>query len=34
MLRTVVNVWSDTCGAAVISRSEGEEGALNPVLDT
>jgi len=26
MLRTVVNVWSDSCGAAVIARSEGEEG--------
>jgi Na+/H+-dicarboxylate symporter len=26
MLRTVTNVWSDTCGAAVIARSEGEEG--------
>ena len=26
MLRTVVNVWSDTCGAAVIARSEGEVG--------
>lgn len=24
MLRTVVNVWSDTCGAAVVARSEGE----------
>ena len=24
MLRTVVNVWSDSCGAAVIARSEGE----------
>jgi proton glutamate symport protein len=24
MMRTVVNVWSDTCGAAVIGRSEGE----------
>ena len=28
MLRTVVNVWSDSCGAAVIARSEGEEGPL------
>jgi len=28
MLRTVVNVWSDTCGAAVIARSEGETGPL------
>ena len=24
MMRTVVNVWSDSCGAAVIGRSEGE----------
>jgi proton glutamate symport protein len=24
MLRTSVNVWSDTCGAAIIARSEGE----------
>ncbi|HVS16980.1 MAG TPA: dicarboxylate/amino acid:cation symporter [Planctomycetota bacterium] len=24
MLRTVINVWSDTCGAAVVARSEGE----------
>ena len=28
MMRTVVNVWSDSCGAAVIARSEGEEGPL------
>jgi len=28
MLRTVVNVWSDTCGACVIARSEGELGPL------
>jgi len=28
MLRTVVNVWSDLCGAATIARSEGEEGPL------
>jgi proton glutamate symport protein len=26
MLRTVVNVWSDSCGAAVIARTEGETG--------
>jgi Na+/H+-dicarboxylate symporter len=32
MLRTVVNVWSDTCAAAVVSRSEGEEGPLEPVV--
>lgn len=31
MLRTVVNVWSDTCAAAVVSRSEGETGPLDPV---
>jgi proton glutamate symport protein len=24
----VVNVWSDSCGAAVVARSEGEEGPL------
>ena len=30
MLRTVVNVWSDSCGAGVIARSEGEEGPLQP----
>ena len=28
MLRTVVNVWSDSCGAAVIARTEGETGPL------
>jgi Na+/H+-dicarboxylate symporter len=28
MLRTMVNVWSDSCGAAVIARSEGETGPL------
>lgn len=32
MMRTVVNVWSDSCAAAVIARSEGEEGPLEPVL--
>ena len=31
MLRTVVNVWSDSCAAAVVGRSEGEEGPLSPV---
>ena len=31
MLRTVVNVWSDSCGAAVIAVSEGETGPLEPV---
>jgi Na+/H+-dicarboxylate symporter len=29
MMRTVVNVWSDTCGAAVIGQSEGEMGVLD-----
>jgi Na+/H+-dicarboxylate symporter len=24
MLRTTVNVWSDSCGAAIVARSEGE----------
>ena len=28
MMRTVVNVWSDCCGAAVIARSESETGPL------
>ena len=28
MLRTGVNVWSDTCGAAIVARSEGEVGPL------
>lgn len=26
MMRTVVNVWSDSCGAIMIARSEGETG--------
>jgi Na+/H+-dicarboxylate symporter len=25
MLRTIVNVWSDSCGAVIIAKSEGEE---------
>ncbi len=29
MCRTTVNVWSDSCGAAVIARSEGEEGLVS-----
>ncbi len=29
MLRTMTNVWSDTCGAAIIARSEGEDGPLH-----
>jgi Na+/H+-dicarboxylate symporter len=28
MMRTMVNIWSDSCGAAVIARSEGETGPL------
>jgi len=34
MLRTAVNVWSDSCGAAIIARSEGETaaGAFRPGL--
>jgi len=31
MLRTVVNVWSDSCGAATIARTEGETGPLEPL---
>ena len=31
MLRTCVNVWSDSCGAAIISRTEGETGPLDPI---
>lgn len=30
MLRTSVNVFSDSCGAVIIGRSEGEEGILKP----
>ena len=30
MLRTVVNVWSDSCGAAVIASSEGELAEPEP----
>ena len=29
MLRTVVNVFSDTCGSAVVARSEGETAVLD-----
>ncbi len=29
MCRTSVNVWSDSCGAVVIARTEGEETKLN-----
>jgi proton glutamate symport protein len=28
MLRTVTNVWSDSCGAVIIARTEGELGPL------
>jgi Na+/H+-dicarboxylate symporter len=28
MMRTVVNVWSDSCGAAIIARTEGETAVL------
>lgn len=28
MVRTTVNIWSDSCGAVVIARSEGEETKL------
>ena len=26
MFRTMVNIFSDSCGAAIIARSEGEQG--------
>ena len=29
MLRTAVNVFSDSCGAVIIARSEGETGVLS-----
>lgn len=34
MYRTVVNVFSDSCGAAIIARSEGETGVDKPVAAT
>ena len=34
MLRTVVNVWSDSCGAATIASSEGEAGPRAPLTET
>ncbi len=36
MLRTVVNVWSDSCGAALIARTEGERPLVEEgvVVDT
>ena len=32
MMRTMVNVWSDSCGAAIVARTEGEEGPLAPIM--
>jgi Na+/H+-dicarboxylate symporter len=32
MFRTMVNVFSDSCGAAIIARSEGEEGVDEAVV--
>ena len=29
MLRTMVNIWSDSCGAAIVARTEGESGPLS-----
>ena len=34
MYRTVVNVFSDSCGAAIIARSEGETGVDETVVQT
>ncbi len=34
MYRTVVNVFSDSCGAAIIARSEGETGVDEPASAT
>jgi Na+/H+-dicarboxylate symporter len=28
MFRTTVNVWSDSCGAVIIAKTEGEELAI------
>ena len=33
MCRTTVNVFSDSCGAVIIARTEGEEGVLKNVPD-
>ena len=33
MMRTVVNVWSDSCGAAIIARTEGETAVLEAGLE-
>ena len=32
MMRTSVNVFSDSCGAVIIARSEGETGVLEPQM--
>ena len=32
MYRTVINVFSDSCGAAIIAKSEGEQGIDEEVL--
>ncbi|NEX21884.1 dicarboxylate/amino acid:cation symporter [Thiorhodococcus mannitoliphagus] len=32
MMRTAVNVFSDSCGAVIIARSEGETNVLQPAL--
>ena len=34
MCRTTVNVFSDSCGAVIIARSEGEQGVLDDVPDS
>jgi len=31
MMRTMVNIWSDSCGAAIIARSEGDDVLAVPV---
>jgi Na+/H+-dicarboxylate symporter len=31
MMRTAVNVFSDSCGAVIIAKSQGEEGVLQPL---
>lgn len=31
MCRTTVNIFSDSCGAVIIARSEGEQGVLEKV---
>lgn len=34
MCRTTVNVFSDSCGAVIIARSEGEQGVLQKTAET